>query len=213
MMAEQEETEKAYKPARSLVMLFYFQLLTSITILAVVFIGGYYLCDSIPVPSPMTLEYRYAYGLRCSIPMAFFLLLTIWQTANRRGSTAAGNPLSGNEHLVQVLKNISTNTHEQAMIGVMLIMIAVTYCDTPETIKIAPLYSLSFTIGRILFIIGYRIHPKYRSCGMLISLFGSSAIAGYMLYLVFTKGFMYGLGTAYAPAGCGGGGISGKEEL
>ena len=197
-MADREKQKKS-KP-RFNVALYLFQLSLAIITIGVIYYGGYYLCEDIPIPESMDFASRLTYTFRWSLPMVFVFMVTIMNTANKRGVTAAVNPLSGNEHLVQPMKNILMNTHEQLMSGFMLMLIATTYCDTPDTIKIIPIYVIVYTVGRVLFIIGYSIGPQYRSYGMMMNLISTFALAGYIIYLVYTKGMMYGLGTAYAPA-------------
>ena len=207
-MAEKAKVED--KPVKPNPVFFLIQLVLAILIQAVIFYGGYLLCDRIPVPASMDYGTRFAYTFRWTFPMVLVLLVTIQQTANRRGTTAAGNPLAGMEHLVQVFKNIVTNTLEQLMVSLLLMLTAVTYCDTPDWIKIIPIYAITFTVGRILFIIGYRISPLYRVTGILINFFSSFALAGYVSYQIYTRGMMYGLGNVYTSAGGGG---AGKDEL
>ena len=186
------------------------QALIAILILAGIFYGGYYRCDYIPTPASMDLGSRIGYTLRWTLPMVLVLMVTIQQTALRRLSTAARNPLAGKEHLVQLLKNILTNTLEQLMVSLLLMLIATTYCDTPDMIKIVPIYAITFTVGRILFIIGYRISPSYRTTGMTVNFLSSIVMAGYVIYLTYTRGMMYGLGTVYPSTG---GNQVGKDEL
>ena len=198
-MADQGKQKKSKKLHFNLA-LYLVELSLAIITLAIIYYGGYYLCEHIPIPESMDFASRLAYTFRWSLPMVIVFMITIMNTANKRGSSAAVNPLSGNEHLVQSLKNILMNTHEQLMAAFMLMLILVTYCDTPDTMKIIPLYVISYTVGRILFIIGYSIGPQYRSYGMMMNLISTFGLAGYIVYLVYTKGMMYGLGTAYAPA-------------
>ena len=70
--------------------------------------------------------------------------------ARKRGSIPALNPLSGNEHFLLKEKNILANTVEQALVFLMLSLVLTTYLD-PSEMKIIPLYSLQWVVGRILF--------------------------------------------------------------
>ena len=176
---------------------FLIQLMAGIFILTGIYYGGYYYwCEDIPVPESMELSARFSYAFRWTLPMVLVMLVLVWQAVGRRVTTAAGTPMSGNEHLMAIFKNVLTNTHEQLMMAVLLIMITVTYCDTPITIKIVPIYAITFVIGRILFVIGYRIHPFYRATGNTITFFATTTLMFYVLYLMFTKGLIYGLSTA-----------------
>ena len=189
---------------------FAIQLLLGIVIQSVIYCGGYLLCERIPVPVSMDYGSRIAYTLRWTLPMVLFYMVTIQQTARRRGATAANNPLSGNEHLIQTYKNILTNTLEQLFASLLLMLIATTYFDSPDMIKIIPVYAITFTVGRVLFAIGYMINPMYRGTGIIINFFSSLLLAGYVIYLTYTRGMVYGLGTVYHSSGDY---IARKDEL
>ena len=191
---------------------FVVQGLLSIVILGGIYYGGYHLCD-IQVPASMDATSRFAYTLRWTLPMVLVLIVAIEVTMISRGTTGAVNPLSGKEHLVQIYKNFVTNTLEQLMVSLLLMLIATTYCDTPDMIKIVPICAITFTVGRILFFIGYKITPMYRATGMTVNFFSSILMAGYIIYLTYTKGMLYGLGTVYPSIQSPRGGGVGQTEL
>ena len=165
----------------------------SVVLLTILY-GGYYHCHSIPIPEPGE---KLMYTLRyCAFPQAVFLLFAIMRVGSKRGSTRAINPLAGNEHLIQTEKNILMNTVEQLLCFLLLVFALTTYLE-PEEMRIIPLYSLSFIVGRILFMIGYTINPKYRSFGIAINFFATFFFIGYTIYLMYTRGFMYGV--PYSP--------------
>lgn len=62
--------------------------------------------------------------------------------------------------------------------------------------KLIPLYTAAFVIGRVLFRIGYgfRSFTVYRGFGMNINFGSNYCILAYIVYLMWTKGFMFGLG-------------------
>ena len=57
-------------------------------------------------------------------------------TATKRALTGAANPLSGNGHYVQVHKNYTTNTLEQFVVGVTLMLIIAAYTDNPQVLRL-----------------------------------------------------------------------------
>ena len=127
----------------------------------------------------------------CTFPQAVFLLFAILRVGSKRGSTPAMNPLSGKEHFVQTEKNILSNTMEQLLCFLLLTLALTTYLE-PMEMRIIPLLSLAFIVGRVLFSIGYTISPNYRSIGMSVNFFSSLFATGYVIYLMYTCGFMIG---------------------
>ena len=157
--------------------------------------GGYYMCDSIPTPKSAALEDKLIYLIRwCVFPSSLCLLWAIVAVSNKRGSSTAINPLAGKEHLLQVEKNILANTLEQCVLFLMICLVLTTYLEGSE-LRILPVYSFLWVIGRILFAVGYKIHPKYRSVGMLSTFLALSLFFVYIVYLMYTRGFMYGVET------------------
>ena len=131
---------------------------------------------------------RLAYAICCSLPMVLTLLAGIQGTAIKRDLTGALNPLSGREHLVQVQKNYTTNTLEQFVVGLTLMLIVAVYADSPQVIRLLPVYSFVFTISRILFWIGYSISPDYRSVGMSGNFISTYIMLGVAVYYSWTSG-------------------------
>lgn len=155
--------------------------------------GGYYHCDFIIVPQSNTLSDIWIYYTRCCVlPCALVLCFSITAVMNKRTDTPAGNPLAGREELVQLEKNILSNTVEQIMLFLMVSLVLITYLDISE-MKIIPLFATHWVIGRILFNIGYRIGSYYRALGMSMNIFATFFFLGLVCYLVYTRGFMYGI--------------------
>ena len=179
------------------------------TILTILY-GGYYHCHSIPVPASDDFSEKFMYTLRyCAFPQAVFLLFAIMRVGSKRGSTRAIDPLAGNEHLVQTEKNILMNTVEQLLCFLLLVFALTTYLE-PEEMRIIPLLSLSFFVGRTFFMIGYTINPKYRSVGMWVNFLQTFFCIGYIIVLIYNRGFMYGVPATPSAADVPG---TGKTEL
>ena len=148
------------------------QLCLSIVFTVTIIFGGYYFCnnyDLIPAPASNNfcdkLQYTIGY---CTFPQALLLTAAILRVALKRGFGPADNPLAGNEHYVKVEKNILTNTVEQMLSFILLVLMLTTILN-PQEMCIVPLYSLVFLTGRIMFMIGYTIHPNYRVIGMAVN--------------------------------------------
>lgn len=195
-----KSTEKG-RSSPSTVM-YYLQLLLGHVILGGIYYGGYYWCDCIPVPSSTDLAVRLSYTLRCTLPMFITLLFAVFGVAFHRMTNRKvhGNPLAGNDNLIQVDKNFLQNTLEQTVIAVGVLMVATTYFNEPDLMKIVPIFVLAFIISRILFRIGYGISPSYRALGITITLLNTGLLATYVMYMMFTTGFMFDLGGVAYPA-------------
>ena len=191
------------------------QMLGANFILGAIYYGGYYWCDSIPVPTSTDLAVRLSYTLRCTLPLFITLLFAVYAVSFHRfiNRKVVGNPLVGNDHLIQVDKNYLQNTLEQTVIAVGILLVATTYFNEPDLMKIVPIFVLAFIIGRILFRIGYGISPYYRSLGITITFVNTSLLAIYVMYLMFTNGFMFDLGDVVYPANKENINIEGKTEL
>ena len=173
--------------------------------------GGYYWTNFIPVPASMTFSTRLSYTLRCSLPMVLVLGFAVMAVIGRRVTNPKlANPLSGNDVIMQVDKNFLQNTLEQLSLSFPTLLIATAYFDTPEIMKIIPLYSFTFVFGRVAFRVGYGLGPKYRSMGMITNLLSFWILVTIVAYLMFTKGLVYGLGDLVYPLGTT---SASKEEL
>ncbi len=74
---------------------------------------------------------------------------------------------SRNNHFLQVEKNILTNTFEQIVLAFFIILALTVHLEDSK-MKLVPIYILSFITGRVLFISGYKIGPKFRSCAWYV---------------------------------------------
>ena len=140
------------------------------------------------------LNARLAYAICCSLPMLLSLFAGIKRVAIKRAQTKAADPLSGSEHYVQVHKNYTTNTLEQFVVGLTLMLIIAAYTDNPQVLRLLPVYSFVFTSGRIIFWIGYSIYPIYRAVGMAANFTSSYIMLGVAIYYSWTNGLAAVLG-------------------
>ena len=145
------------------------------------------------------LSARLAYALRCSFPMLITLIAGILIIGTKRGLTAAVNPLSGNEGLLFVDKQYLSNTLEQYVVGLTLMLTVATYTESPHVLRLLPAYAFVFTIGRVLFRIGYSFHGMYRACGMSMNLGGMYVMIVVAAYHLFTGGLTGGLDLPWLP--------------
>ena len=142
---------------------------------------------------------RLAFALRCTLPMAAILCLSIFNVVMTRVSTAAIDPLSGNENMVQLDKNFLTNTLEQFVVAFTISLTTATYLDTPEELKLLPIYTFMFVTGRIAFRIGYGLSPWLRTAGIGCNFCSTILMFVILVYLISTRGFLYGIGGPIFP--------------
>lgn len=187
--------EKAKQPKRNVKVLpvYILQHFIGYAITGTILYGGYYFyCNYIPIPRSNDFSEKLLYAARyCTFPQAVFLLVVILRVIAKRALAGAVDPLAGREHLVQTEKNILTNTVEQLLVFLLLVVTLTTYLD-PSEMRIIPLYSLDFIVGRVLFMVGYNIKPRYRALGMVTNLSSCYLFIGYVIYLMYQRGFAYG---------------------
>ena len=203
-MAQKGKGEKKkgenWKLLRKIVLPIFVQAVAAAATIAVIFYGGYYHCPSLPVPSENDFTSKLVYTFRCVFAPGVVLCVAIAMVGLKRGSSAAINPLAGKDDLIQLDKNFLSNTLEQFVVFLALTFALVTFLNGEE-MKLVPLYATAFIVGRILFRVGYGISPWYRSWGMYTNFSASGIVIGLIIYFLFTRGFMFGIGTA--PAGGG----------
>lgn len=152
----------------------------------IILYGGYYYFPSIPVPSSNDFGEKLKYTFRCIFPTFLVLQATIVNVAFKR----AGNrisPLSEKESMLTAVQGILRNTLEQLVIYLGINMTLITYIQ-PSEMKIIPLYTVVFLVGRFLFIIGY---PNRRGYGMFMHFVSTAYFGCLIIYLVCSRGFMY----------------------
>ena len=196
------ETEKSRGVfERDIYPVFFLQALTGLVFTALSFYIGYYhgefILSTINIPPTGTstsISNRLGYAICCSLPMLISLIAGVQMTATKRALTGAANPLSGNERYVQIHKNYTTNTLEQFVIGVTLMLIIAAHTDNPQVLRLLPVYSFVFTVSRILFWIGYTIYPFYRTLGMSTGFMSTFFMVGMAIYYSWTNGLAAVLG-------------------
>ena len=148
---------------------------------------GYTYQDAIPAPSkPSDAGERLAYALKFLFPMAAIMITDVTVVALNRGADPAiSNPLAGNDRKIQLQKNVLTNTTEQLLIAALLMLVYASITTCRKMLKVLPMYSISFVVGRVLFGLGYRISPKFRSVGMSINFYITGALSGYIAYTLY----------------------------
>ena len=186
------ENDKA-RPTAKTIAAFMFQVeLFVVGSMLAIFYGGYYHCDYIPIPTSLDLATRMAFTIRCAFPAVVVLAFFIVSVGLKRLATGAINPLANKEHLLQVHKNILTNTVEQFLVFIVCALTLATYLETSTEMKLIPLYTVAFVVGRVLFRIGYVLRPEYRSFGMHLNFASTGFVLAKVVYLQLTRGLASG---------------------
>ena len=122
--------------------------------------------------------WKLEYTVRWSILPISWLIFYLHIVATKRGFSNAANPLSGNEHIVEMNKNIFTNSIEQFVISFAAQVSLITWIRGIDTQVIIPVVDILFVVGRVLFWLGY---PKRRSLG-IFTMFPSVLMTVYCLF-------------------------------
>ena len=120
--------------------------------------------------------------------MVVALMWSIMAVARARVRSAAINPLSGNDHLIQLHKNFLSNTMEQLLVAFLSLIIFTSYIEEMKYMRLVPPFVVNFVVARILFRIGYGIHPDYRGFGFVMTSFPTAIVIMTDAYLLLTKG-------------------------
>ena len=111
---------------------------------------------------------RLIYTLQLQTYSLIPLFICLTQVMFTRLLTNARNPLSGHEKIVEKPVRILTNTLEQFIVNVFNQLILVTFIPA-DYLFVIPFIVATFTVARIAFIIGYNIHPKFRTFGFVLT--------------------------------------------
>ena len=82
--------------------------------------------------------------------MILSLFAGIQMVKSMRATSAAVNTLSGHKDIIQVDKNYVSNTLEQFMIALTLMLTVAVYTDSLQVLRLLPVYSVLFAVGRFL---------------------------------------------------------------
>jgi len=107
-----------------------------------------------------------------------WILFNMFYVISKRCKSEAINPLSGNEELTQMARNIMSNSLEQFIMSSFAQVISISFVEATILIKIIPLINFLFIFGRVTFFLGY---PKYRTFGFLCTAIPNTLLINYNL--------------------------------
>ena len=133
------------------------------------------------MPQPQVIDApgnRLAYALRWSVLAVLPLFFMIAAVGNARFLSEAIDPTLHKEDQKTVINGrVADNTTQQFLL--FLIGITALSVSVPiEWISVIPAIAITFVISRLVFWIGYRIHPLYRAPG-----FASTAYMNLFTYI------------------------------
>ncbi|XP_027205861.2 uncharacterized protein LOC113799439 [Dermatophagoides pteronyssinus] len=137
-------------------------------------------------PRMISITDRLVYTLQMQTFTMIPMYLCVLNVIMNRIQTGAINPLSGHDGYIEKSVRILTNTFEQTFMNVICQLSLAVYIHS-EYMYFIPYIVFCFVAGRILFLIGYTIHPKYRTFGFLLS-HGITTLA-FFLTLGYATGF------------------------
>jgi hypothetical protein len=126
------------------------------------------------LPQPADVETageRVAYALRWNALAALPLLAIVVAVGNARFLSEAIDPTLGAESQKMIVDGrVAENTLQQFMLF-LVASTALAASLAPDQVRIVGAAALVFTVARIAFWIGYRIHPLYRAFGFSSTLY------------------------------------------
>lgn len=108
-----------------------------------------------------------------------WLFVNVQLVIAKRVSSKAGNPLSGNEKIVEESLRILTNSMEQFLMHIVAQVTLLTVLEETKITRIIPLMNAFYFFGRIFFWIGY---PKLRSFGFIMTTLPITLVTFLSLY-------------------------------
>ncbi len=123
-----------------------------------------------PAPPVSGPDGRLAYGAGLLVWPALVLLLMVFGVMAARGRALALNPIDDPESRgLRIAQRVLSNSVEQTAILVPALLALVVTIPLPH-LSMAAVLTLVFVVGRLLFWIGYQVHPYARAPGMAATL-------------------------------------------
>ena len=161
---------------------------TAAVIFSTVFVLVTYFLIPLSLPLLDTQEQRLIFTLRCQIFPALMLFAGIAAVGNGRFTSAAINPLANAESaLMRVHLRYLSNTLEQFVLFLIASLVISTFLDT-YTMKLIPILTILFVLGRIAFWFGYLQNPLKRGFGMAVTLYPTFTMLLYDAYRILVLG-------------------------
>ncbi len=136
-----------------------------------------------PPPAVADLAGRLGLAARLSVWPALVLLLVILAVVTTRGLCRLFNPIDDPETRVyRVCQRALSNTVEQTLVFLPALTGLCALLPL-QSLGFPALFTLLFVVGRVLFWIGYVVHPFARAPGMAMTLTVNMAVVGWAVLL------------------------------
>ena len=136
-----------------------------------------------PNPGVIDMAERLAFALQLNVVALVPLFILLISVGNQRFFSNAIDPLRHEEsQKMEVDGRVVENTLEQQFVF-LVGTLALTTLVPPGMLKVIPALVTIFITARVLFWIGYRIHPLYRAPGMAATAYMNLGIILTVLYL------------------------------
>ena len=133
------------------------------------------------MPDPQVVDApsnRLAYAARWSVVAVLPLFVMLAAVGNARFLSEAIDPTIGKESPKLVVDGRVADNTLQQFVCLLVGIVALSVSLPIERISYVPAVAITFVISRIIFWIGYRIHPLYRAPG-----FASTAYMNLCMYI------------------------------
>lgn len=165
---------------------------TAAVIFSITFVLITYFFLPLSLPLLDTQEQRLFFTLRCQIFPALMLIAGIVAVGNARFTSAAIDPLSDAEsESTRVHLSYLNNTLEQFVLFLIASLVLSTFLDA-HSVKLIPILTILFVLGRIAFWFGYLQDPLKRAFGMGVTLYPTFVVLLYDAYRILV--LVLGLG-------------------
>jgi uncharacterized MAPEG superfamily protein len=125
---------------------------------------------------------RIAFALQANAFAVLPLLISVMAVGNNRFLSEAIDPTLHKEDLAtQINGRVVENTQQQFLLF-LVGTLALSTRLTADQMRVIPAAAIVFVVARMLFWIGYRIHPLYRAFGMAATAYLNVGIIGYTLW-------------------------------
>jgi hypothetical protein len=140
------------------------------------------------IPGLTDASSRLAYAAQASAFAVLPLLITVMTVGNNRFLSEAIDPTLQKEDLAtQINGRVVENTLQQFVLFLVGIT-ALSVNLTAEMMRVVPAAAIVFVIARLVFWIGYRIHPLYRAFGMAATGYLNVGILAFALWKALMAG-------------------------
>jgi uncharacterized MAPEG superfamily protein len=125
---------------------------------------------------------RIAFALQANAFAVLPLLVSVMAVGNNRFLSEAIDPTLHKEDLAtQINGRVVENTQQQFLLF-LVGTLALSTRLTADQMRVIPAAAIVFVVARMLFWIGYRIHPLYRAFGMAATGYLNVGIIGFTLW-------------------------------